>query len=146
LLCEFTGGPERAIYFVCRDLDESLNAVATRTVQQDAGSNDIRVNEVEGVVDAAIDVRFCRKIDDGIKPMLGHQCVHQIGVGDIGFEKFVTLAMFFDHAIKVGDVTGISEHIDISDVCRLVMLQNIPNKVAPDESAATGDQYTHSAR
>ena len=75
--------------------------------------------------------------------MLGHQCVHQIGIRDIGFEKFVTLAMFFDHAIKVGDVTGISEHIDISDVCRLVMLQNIPNKVAPDESAATGDKDAH---
>ena len=75
--------------------------------------------------------------------MLGHQCVHQVGIGDIGFEKFVTLAMFFDHAFKIGDVTGVSEHIHISDVCGLVMLQNIPNKVAPDESAATGDKDAH---
>ena len=75
--------------------------------------------------------------------MLGHQRVHRVGIRDIGFEKFVTLAMFFDHALKVGYVTGISEHIDIRDVCGLVMLQNIPNKVAPDESAATGDKDAH---
>ena len=75
--------------------------------------------------------------------MLGHQRVHRVGIRDIGFEKFVTLAMFFDHAFKIGDVTGISEHIDISHICGLVMLQNIPNKVAPDESAATGDKDAH---
>ena len=75
--------------------------------------------------------------------MLGHQRVHRVSIRDIGFEKFVTLAMFFEHAFKIGDVTGISEHIDICDVCGLVMLQNIPNKVAPDESAATGDKDAH---
>ena len=75
--------------------------------------------------------------------MLGHQRVHRVSIRDIGFEKFVTLAMFFDHTVDIGDVTGISEHIDISDVCGLVMLQNIPNKVAPDESAATGYEDAH---
>ena len=88
-------------------------------------------------------MRFCCEIDYRIKRMLGHQRVHQVGIRDIGFEKFVTLAMFFDHALKIGDVTSISEHIDISDVCGLVMLQNISNKVAPDESAATGDKDAH---
>jgi hypothetical protein len=51
--------------------------------------------------------------------------------------------MFFDHPFKIGDVTSISEHIDIRDVCGLVMFQNISNKVAPDESAATGDKDAH---
>ena len=101
------------------------------------------MNKVERIIDAAVDMRFCRKIDHRIELVLGHQRVHRVGIGDIGFEKFVTLAMFFDHAFKIVDVTGIREHIDISDVCRLVMLQNIPNKVAPDESAATGDKDAH---
>ena len=101
------------------------------------------MNKVERVVDASIDMRFCREIDDRVEPMVRHQCVHQIDIRNIGFEKFVTLAMFFDHAIKVGYITSISEHIDISGVCGLVMLQNISNKVAPDESAATGDKDAH---
>ena len=117
--------------------------MSTRAVQKHAGTDDVCVNEVQRIVDAAIDMRFGREIDDRVEPVVGHQCVHQVGVRDIGFEKFVTLAMFFDQAIKIGDVTGISEHIDISDVCGLVMLQNIPNKVAPDESAATGDKDAH---
>jgi len=101
------------------------------------------MNKVERIIDAAVDMRFCRKIDHRIELVLGHQCVHQIRIGNIGFEKFVTLAMFFDHPLKIGDVTSISEHIDIRDVCGLVMLQNISNKVAPDESAATGYKDAH---
>ena len=101
------------------------------------------MNEVERIIDAAVDMRFCGEIDDRIELVLGHQCIHQVRIGNIGFEKFVTLAMFFDHAFKIGDVTSISEYIDISDECRLVMLQNISNKVAPDEPAATGDKDAH---
>ena len=47
-----------------------------------------------GSIDAAVDVRFGGEIDDGIKLMLGHERVHLVGICDIGFEKFVTLAMF----------------------------------------------------
>jgi hypothetical protein len=54
--------------------------------------------------------------------------------------------MFFDHAVEVGEIASVIEDIDVGHVRRLVMLQNIPNEVAPDEAAATGDQYAHSAR
>jgi hypothetical protein len=66
-----------------------------------------------------------------------------VGISDIGFEKFVTLAMFFDHAIEIGEIARVSEDIHIGHVRRLVMLQNIANKVAPDESAATGYKDAH---
>ena len=70
--------------------------------------------------------------------MLSHERVHLIGVGDVGFEKFVTLAMFFDHTVEIGEIARVSEHINVGHVRRLVMLQNIPNKVAPDEATASG--------
>src|SRR6266513_3092199 len=101
------------------------------------------MNEIERVVDAAVDVRFRSKIHDRVKPMLGHQRVHLVRVRDIGFEKFVTFAMFLDHAIEIGEIARVSEHIDISHERWLVMLQNISNKVAPDESAATGYKDAH---
>jgi hypothetical protein len=88
-------------------------------------------------------MRFGSEIDDRIKLMLGHEGVHLVGVRDIGFEKLVALAMFFDHAIEIGEIARVSEHIDVGHVRRLVMLQNIPNKVAPDESAATGYKDAH---
>ena len=101
------------------------------------------MDEVQRGIDAAIDVRFGGEIDHRIELVLGHQCVHQIRVGNIGFEKFVMLAMFFDHAVKIGEITRVSEHVDVGQVRGLVMLQDIPNKVAPDEAAATGYENAH---
>src|SRR4029078_13543271 len=72
-----------------------------------------------------------------------HERIHLIGICDISFEKLVALAMFFDHAVQIGEVARVSEHIDVGHVRRLGMLQNIPNKVAPDESAATGYKDAH---
>jgi hypothetical protein len=51
--------------------------------------------------------------------------------------------MFLDHAIEIGEIAGVSEHINIGHRRRLVMLQNIPNKVAPNESAAAGHENAH---
>jgi hypothetical protein len=54
--------------------------------------------------------------------------------------------MFLDHTVQIGWVSGISEHIHIGHIGRLVMFQNVANKVAPDESAATGYENAHSAK
>jgi hypothetical protein len=54
--------------------------------------------------------------------MLGHERVHLIGVRDIGFEKLVAFAMFFDHAIQIGEVARVSEDVDVGHVRGLVML------------------------
>ena len=77
--------------------------MAARAIEQHARADDIGVNEILRVVDAAVDVRFGGEIDDRVKLMLGHERVHLIGVCDIGFEKFVALAMFLDHAIQIGE-------------------------------------------
>ena len=143
MLGEFTGLAQRTIDFVGRNLDETLDAVPAGAIEKHARADNIGVNEIERIVDAAIDMRFGREIDNRIKLMLGHERVHLIGIGDIGFEKLVAFAMFLDHAVQIGEVARVSEHIDVGHVRRLVMLQNIPNKIAPDESAATGYKNAH---
>ena len=70
--------------------------------------------------------------------MLRHERIHLVGVCDIGFEKFVALTMFLGHTVEIGEIAGVGQDIDISHRGRLVMLQNVANKVAPDESTATG--------
>ena len=116
------------------------------TIEEHAGADYVRVNEVLRRIDAAIHVRFGRKINDREKLVLGHNRVHLVGVGDVGFEKLITLAMFLDHAVQIGRVSGIREHIHIGHMRWLVMFQNVANKVAPDESAATGYENAHSAK
>jgi hypothetical protein len=91
-------------------------------------------------------MRLGREIYYGKKRMLGHERVHGVGVGNVGFEKFVALAMFLDHSIEIGEIAGVREHIDVGHRRRLVMLQNVTNKIAPDESAATGHENAHAAK
>jgi hypothetical protein len=143
LLGEFARRAERAIDFVCGDLDEALSAVAPRAIKQHTRADDICVDEIERRIDAAVDMRFGSEIHDRVKLMLGHEGVHLVGVGDIGFEKLVAFGMFLDHAIEIGEIACVSKHIDVGHVRWLVMLQNIPNKVAPDEPTATGYEKAH---
>jgi hypothetical protein len=75
--------------------------------------------------------------------MLGHERVHLVGIRNICFEKFVTLAMFLGYAVQIREIPGVGEDVDVTHRSGLVMLQNIPNKVAPDESTATGNEYAH---
>src|SRR5436309_3418603 len=102
------------------------------------------MNEILGRINTAIDVRFGCEIYDRETLMLEHERVHRVGIGNVGFEKFVALAMFLDHAFEVGEVAGISERVHICDRGRLVMLQDIANKIAPDEAAAAGHENSHS--
>ena len=125
-------------------MHETLDSVFSSGIEQHACADDICVNEILGRIDAAIDMRLGREIDYRKKLVLEHKPVYRVGVGNVGFEKFVTLAMFLDHAREIGRITGISEHIDIGHEGRLVMLQNVANKIAPDESAATGHENSHS--
>jgi hypothetical protein len=68
--------------------------------------------------------------------MLGHELIHLIGIGDVGLEEFVTIAVRLGHALEVGEVAGVGQDIDIREVSRLVMSQNVANKVAANETAA----------
>ena len=117
--------------------------MTSRTIEQHARADDIGVNEVEWRIDTAVDMRFSGKVNYGVKLMVGRERIHLIGIGNIGFEKFVAFAMFLDHAIKVGEVTGVSERVDVGHASRLVMLQNISNKIAPDETAAARHENAH---
>ena len=89
-------------------------------------------------------MRLGREIGHRKKLVLEHERVHRIGIGDVGFEKLVALAMFLDHAVEIGKVAGISERVHICDRGRLVMLQNVANKIASDEAAAAGHENSHS--
>jgi len=68
--------------------------------------------------------------------MLSHQGIHLVGIRDIGFEKLVAIAVFLRHAGQISQIAGVGEDIDVGDVSRLVMFQNVANKVAPYETAA----------
>jgi hypothetical protein len=72
------------------------------------------MDEVLRGINAPVDMGFRGKVDDGIKRVLGHQSVHLVDICNIGFEKFVTLAMFLRYAVEVGEVSGVREDVDVT--------------------------------
>jgi len=78
--------------------------------------------------------------------MLSEQGIHLVWIGDVGFEEFVAVAVFFDHAVEIGQVPGICQHVDVANLRRFIMLQDVSNEIAADKSAATRDQNSHSGR
>ena len=101
------------------------------------------MDEILRRINAAIDVRFRREINHRIELLLGHERVHLVGIGDVGLEKFVAFPVLFDDAVEIGEISRVGEGVDICDVRRLVMLQNVTNKVTPDEPTAARDQDAH---
>ena len=89
------------------------------------------------------------RLTAGLVPVFGYTRVEGgpngsgIGVGDVSLEKLVTRAVFLHHALEIGEITGVSEGINIRDRGRLVMLQNVANKVAPDEPTTACHQDAH---
>src|SRR4029077_6915777 len=111
---------ERAIDLVGRNLNKALHAVATGTIEKHARADDIRGDEIKWRINAAINMRFGGKINHGVKLVLGHERVHLIAARNVGFEKLVAFAMFLDHAVEIGEIAGISEHVNVGHVSRLV--------------------------
>ena len=89
--------------------------MAAGGVEQDAGADDVGVDEILRGIDAAIDVRFGGEIDHGEELLLVQEGVHLVGVRDVGLEKLVALAVFLDHAVEIGEISGVGEGIDIGD-------------------------------
>ena len=79
---------------------------------------------------------FGREIDDGVKLVLGHELIHLVGIGNVSLEKFVAIAMRLGQTVEIGKVASVGQGINIRDVSRLVMFQNVANKVAANETAA----------
>ncbi len=117
--------------------------MAAGAIEHHTGADDVSMNEVQRGINAAIDMGLGREINHSVELVLGHELIHLIGIGDVGFEEFVAIAVLLGHALEVGEVAGVGQDIDISDVGRLVMFQNVANKVAADETAAARYQYAH---
>ena len=79
---------------------------------------------------------FGREIDDGVKLMLGHELIHLVGIGNVSLEEFVAIAVRLRQTLEIGKVASVGQDINIRDVSRLVMFQNVANKVAANETAA----------
>ena len=105
--------------------------------EQAEGADDVGLNEVFGAVDAAVDVRFGGKIDDGARLVLGEQPGDEIEVADVALDEEV--ARVAVQGGEVLEVAGVGERVKVDD--RLVGLaQPVEDKIAADKACPTRDE------
>src|SRR5436309_1985802 len=112
-------------------------------VEQNTGPDYVRMNEILRIVDAPVHMRLGGEIHHRKELVLGHEGIHLVGICDVGLEEFIAIAVLLRDAFQIGEIAGVSEHVDIRDVGRLVVIEKIADEVAPDESTAARDQNTH---
>ncbi len=114
-----------------------------RDVEQRRGADDIRVDEIAGRIDRAIDVRFRGEIHHRIKRVFFEKRLHPRLVRNVRVEEFVTLAVRIGDAREVRGIARVRERIDIRDERRPVMLQHVADEIAADKTAAAGNEKSH---
>ena len=88
-------------------------------------------------MDAAVDVRFGGKIDDGAGLVLGKQFGDEVEVADVALDENV--AGIATQAGEILEVAGVGQRVEVDD--RLVGLrQPVEDEIAADETGTAGDE------
>src|ERR1700722_6412520 len=104
-------------------------------IQQHGGTDNIARDEVCRREDTAIDVTFGREIDQANVAMRGQNFLHPLGIGDIGPNKLVSISKALGQISGGLQGTCVRQKVDIGNAFRVVMFQNVADKIASDEAA-----------
>ena len=140
---------QRAINFICGNVKKAegvfdrfrqLPIVRTNSFQHAEGADDIGLNKIFGPVDAAVDVGFGGKIDDGARLMFHQQATHQIEIADAAMhENMPRIAFERGEIIAVARICqGIQIDYRLGRGC-----QPIKDKVTANKTGAAGDHDRH---
>ncbi len=76
---------DRSVDLVGADVDHARDVEATRGVHHDVGAEAVRVDEVVGPGDRAIDMGLGGEVHDGVVP--GHRFLERAGIADVALHE-----------------------------------------------------------
>ena len=102
------------------------------------GADDIGLDEVFWAVNAAVDVRFSGKIDDGAGFVFGKKARYQRSIADVATYEDVTWVAL--QAGEILEIAGVGEFVEIDDGL-IGLIQPVENEIAADKSGTACNQY-----
>ena len=115
----------------------SYTEVGPHCFKQAEGTDDVGLDEVFRAVDAAVDVRFGGKIDNGAGLVLGEQFGDEVEVADVTLDEGVARVSL--ERGEVFEVAGVGQRIEVDDGL-VGMGQPVEDEVAADEAGAACDE------
>ena len=103
--------------------------------EQAEGADDVGLDKVFRAMDAAVNVRFGGKIDDGAGLVLGEQFGDEVEIADVTLDEEVARVTL--QSGEVLEVAGVSQRVEVDD--RFIRLrQPVEDEIATDKTSATG--------
>ena len=102
------------------------------------GADDVGLDEVFRAVNAAVDVRFGCKVDDGAGFVVGKKAGYQRGIADVSTYEDVTRVAL--QAGEILEIAGVGEFVEIDDGL-IGLIQPVENEIAADKSGTASNQY-----
>src|SRR3954453_21480610 len=127
------------IDLVRREL-QVADACVPRRLQQHEGAEDVRRDEVAGVLDRAVDVGLRGEVDDRIAAL--DRRAGGVAVGDVGFDQ---LEAVLRQPAEVLAAAGVGQLVEHPHGVIGVFGEAEPDVVRADEAGAAGDQELHAA-
>jgi hypothetical protein len=122
-------------------VDKPANAGTAARVDQSPGSLDIGPDKGTGVLDAAVDMAFGGKVNDGVAPSgsFRNRRVRYIHPQELnpGVSK---------RRLKIPQISGIGKLIENKYRVGRMSLQNMAHEVGANETSPTRDKNAHSQR
>ena len=136
---------ESAIDFIRRNVVEALALVLfgeafpveLRGLKQGKRTHHVRLRESERILDGAVHVAFCRKMDDAIDMFVLHELVERVKVADVHLHEHV-VRLIFD-VLEVRKVACIGELIKIDNLVFRILVHEKANYVTPDKASTARD-------
>ena len=126
-----------AIDFIGGHLDKLADAVLSGTFEENLSADDVGFKERRGIKYAAVNMRLSGKVYHCIK-FPTEQLINQLPVGNIAFDESV-IGVLLD-ILKVFQVAGVGEFIQVGYLPVRVLLYYMANEVAANKTRAAGDQ------
>jgi len=117
-------------------MDEARDGQLAGGVEQHLRAQHVGPHERPRVLDAPVHVAFGREVDEALHAARGG--ADGVPVGDVPAHEAV--ARVRGQVREVRQVPGVRQRVEVDDGEPGVGAQGVPDEVAPDETAAAGDQ------
>ena len=136
---------EGAIDFVRRNMVEALAfvlfreafPVELRGLQQAQSPHHVRLRECKRILDGAIDMAFCRQVDDSVDMFVLHELVERVEVADVHLHELVVRLVLY--VLEVREVARVGKLIEVDNLVFRVLVHEQANHVAPNKAGTASN-------
>lgn len=109
-------------------------------LKEGEGAHHVGVSERERILNRAIYVAFCCKVDDAINLLILHQLIESIKVADIHLHELIVWLVL--DIFEVGEIASISELIEVDDVVLGIFVYKKAHYMRANKACTSSDEYS----